>query len=244
MVGVTTIIFGLVPALLLLRTQFTTDLKAGERGSSKGARRVYSVLVAAEVAMACALLVSSALLVRTVSRMMETPTGVNADDVTISTVQLSPSAVGAPARGGTIETVWVPVADVHSRILEEIRQQPGVTAAGEANFLPLEVGWRNPFLIEGQPRPAARGGSAAGAVCTASARATSRRWAPTIVRGPRVHGVRQPGFAGRRDRQRIVRETVSYRTAIPSDRSLRTWATGIGPLGTQLEIAAELSAAG
>ena len=31
--------------------------------------------------MACALLVSSALLVRTVGRMMETPTGVNADDV-------------------------------------------------------------------------------------------------------------------------------------------------------------------
>ena len=73
-------IFGLVPALLLLRTQFTTDLKAGERGSSKGARRIYSVLVAAEVAMACALLVSSALLVRTVGRMMETPTGVNADE--------------------------------------------------------------------------------------------------------------------------------------------------------------------
>ena len=122
---VTTVIFGLVPALLLLRTQFTTDLKAGERGSSKGARRIYSVLVAAEVAMACALLVSSALLVRTVGRMMETPTGVNADDVTISTVQLSPSAVGAPARGGTIETVWVPVANVHSRILEEIRAAAG-----------------------------------------------------------------------------------------------------------------------
>ena len=160
---VTTIIFGLVPALLLLRTQFTTDLKAGERGSSKGARRVYSVLVAAEVAMACALLVSSALLVRTVGRMMETPTGVNADDVTISTVQLSPSAVGAPARGGTIETVWVPTANVHSRILEEIRAQAGVIAAGESNFLPFSVGWRNPFLIDGQPRPGAAGRSAAGA---------------------------------------------------------------------------------
>ena len=152
-VGVTTVIFGLVPALLLLRTQFTSDLKSGERGSSKGARRIYSVLVAAEVAMACALLVSSALLVRTVGQMMNTPTGVDADDVTIATVQLTASAVGAPTRGGTIETVWVPIADFHSRILEKIRQQPGVSAAGEANFLPLGVGWRNPFLIEGQPRP-------------------------------------------------------------------------------------------
>src|SRR5689334_21480888 len=152
-VGITTLIFGLVPALLLLRTQFTTDLKAGERGSSRGARRIYSVLVAAEVAMACALLVSSALLVRTVGQMMSTPTGVDADDVTISTVQLSPAAVGAPARGGTIETVWVPVANVHSRILDEIRQTPGVVAAGESNFLPFSVGWRNPFLIDGEPRP-------------------------------------------------------------------------------------------
>ncbi|HEX8028417.1 MAG TPA: ABC transporter permease, partial [Vicinamibacterales bacterium] len=73
-VAVTTVIFGLVPALLLLRTQFTSDLKAGERGSSKSGRRIYSVLVAAEVAMACALLVSSALLVRTVGQMMNTPT--------------------------------------------------------------------------------------------------------------------------------------------------------------------------
>src|SRR4030095_5521202 len=98
-----------------------SDLKAGERGSSKGARRIYSVLVAAEVAMACALLVSSALLVRTVGQMMNTPTGVDADEVTIATVQLTASAVGAPARGATIENTWVPTAQVHARILEEIR---------------------------------------------------------------------------------------------------------------------------
>ncbi|MGQ0734870.1 MAG: hypothetical protein ACT4QD_14600 [Acidobacteriota bacterium] len=72
----TTVVFGLVPALLILRGSLTSELKSGERGSSRGARRLYSVLVAAEVALACALLVSSALLVRTVSRMMETPTGV------------------------------------------------------------------------------------------------------------------------------------------------------------------------
>ena len=38
-VAVTTVFFGLVPALLLLRMQLTTDLKTGERGSSRGARR-------------------------------------------------------------------------------------------------------------------------------------------------------------------------------------------------------------
>ena len=66
LVTVTTVFFGLLPALILLRRQMTVDLKSGERGSSRGARRLYSVLVTAEVALACALLVSSVLLVRTV----------------------------------------------------------------------------------------------------------------------------------------------------------------------------------
>ena len=70
-VVVTTLFFGLVPALLLLRGRSSPDLRTGERGSSRGARRIYSVLVAGEVALACALLVSSALLVRTVGRMTE-----------------------------------------------------------------------------------------------------------------------------------------------------------------------------
>lgn len=84
-VAVTTVFFGLVPALLLLRNQIAVNLKSGERGSSKGARRLYSALVTAEVALACALLVSSALLVRTVRHMMDTPIGVQADHTLITT---------------------------------------------------------------------------------------------------------------------------------------------------------------
>jgi putative ABC transport system permease protein len=143
-VAATTTFFGLVPALLLLRGQLTTDLRAGDRTSSRGARRIYSVLVAGEVALACALLVSSALLVRTVSQMMETPTGVKADDVLTTKVQLD----------GPAFRDWRLVADTHARIVDQIRLQPGVTAAGGGNFLPLEVGWRVPFVVEGQAPPA------------------------------------------------------------------------------------------
>ena len=233
LVGATTIIFGLVPALLLLRTQFTTELKAGERGSSKGPRRVYSVLVAAEVALACALLVSSALLVRTVSRMMETPTGVDADDVTISTVQLSPSAVGAPARGGTIETNWFPVADFHARILDEIRQQPGVIAAGHTNRLPLEVGWRNPFLIEGQPRPGRQED-------LPQAQFISVSDGYFEAMGAQLAGGRAFSAFDNRDSVGavIVNESFARRylpEGNPIGKTVRTWATGIGPLGTHLK---------
>ena len=71
-----TVVFGLVPALMLVRKHVGTDLRSGERGSSRGTRRVYQGLVVAEVALACALLVSSALLVRTVGQMTRVPLGV------------------------------------------------------------------------------------------------------------------------------------------------------------------------
>ena len=232
-VATTTIIFGLVPALLILRSQFTTELKSGERGSSKGARRIYSVLVAAEVAMACALLVSSALLVRTVGHMMSTPTGVNADNVTTMTLQLSPSAVGAPARGGTIQTVWVPIADYHSRILEEIRQQPGVSAAGEANFLPLLVGWRNPFLMDGQARPA-RTEDLPQVQMHSASEGYFEAMGATIVRGRAFTAFDNKDAVG----AVIVNETFARRYLPDTDpvgKIVRTWATGIGPLGTHLK---------
>jgi putative ABC transport system permease protein len=141
-VAATAVSFGVLPAMLL-RGPVTTDLKSGERGSSRGVQRVYSVLVAAEVALACALLVSSALLVRTVARMMDTPTGVDADRVVTTPVQLPSAAYRS----------WPEVSNTHAAIMEHIRQQPGVQTAGGANFLPLETGWRIPFGIEGQPAP-------------------------------------------------------------------------------------------
>lgn len=232
-VATTTVFFGLVPALLILRSQFATELRSGERGSSKGARRIYSVLVAAEVAMACALLVSSALLVRTVTQMMETPTGVDAENVLTTTLQLTANTVGAPARGGTIQTVWVPIADFHSRILDEIRQQPGVVAAGASNFLPLAVGWRSPFLIDGEPRPTRQEDlpqvqlhSASDGYFEAMGATLTNGRAFTAFDGPDSTGVV------------IVNESFARRyfeNQQPVGKVVRTWATGIGPLGVNLK---------
>jgi len=139
-----TIFFGLVPALVLLRGQIVNDLRTGERGSSRGGRAIYSLLVAGEVALACALLVSSGLLVRTVGRMMDTPMGIDASDVVVSSVQLS----------GRDYTDWRKTGTVHGAIIDNIRRQPGVTSAGASNFMPFEVGWRGGYGIEGEPAPA------------------------------------------------------------------------------------------
>ena len=230
-VVVTTVIFGLVPALLLLRTQFTTDLKAGERGSSKGARRIYSVLVAAEVAMACALLVSSALLVRTVSQMMNTPTGVTANEATIATIQLSPQAVGASRSTPYMET-WSRTADAHTRILDEIRQHTGVTAAGASNFLPFTVGWRNPFFIEGQPRPA-RQEDLPQAQLHSVSDGYFEAMGATLAAGRTFTAFDHKDAAG----VVIVNESFArrYLTGNPVGQVLRNWATNIGPLGTNMK---------
>lgn len=185
LVVVTSVFFSLVPAFLLLRSgRLTTDLKAGERGSSRGARRLYSVLVVSEVALACALLVSSALLVRTVQGRLETPLGVSADRVLTTTVQLTRTAVpAAEARAS-----WRGVSDTHARIMEAIREQPGVVSAGGSNFLH----WRS----AGAARSASRGSRCPPTLTTCrrpssivSARATSRRWARRwrpVARLPRV----------------------------------------------------------
>lgn len=141
LIVVTTLVFGLVPALVAMRRQLATTLRAGERGSSRGARRLYQGLVMGEVALACALLIGSALLVRSVSRMTSTPLGIDGRDVTITSVQLS----------GTAYNEWQSVADTEEAMLERIRQQPGVRAAGVTNFLPLETGWRNPFYMSTAP---------------------------------------------------------------------------------------------
>lgn len=144
-VAVTTIVFCLVPAVVLLRRTMAVELRSGERGSSRGARRVYTVLVAGQVALACTLLVSSALLVGTVTRMMSTPTGVDADDVVTTNVQFS-----APTGAGFLpDERWRTFADQHATIVEHVRRQPGVSAAGLTSVLPLQIGWRLPYEIEG-----------------------------------------------------------------------------------------------
>jgi putative ABC transport system permease protein len=144
-VAVTTIVFCLVPAVVPLRRRMIVELRSGDRGSSRGAHLAYTALVAGQVALACALLVGSALLVRTVTRMMSTPTGVIADEVLTVSVQLS-----APTEGDfATEAQWHGFADQHQAILEEVRRQPGVSAAGATSALPLQLAWRLPYEIEG-----------------------------------------------------------------------------------------------
>jgi putative ABC transport system permease protein len=136
-----TLVFGLVPSLVVVRQPVGRHLKAGERGSSRDTRWLYQGLVVAEVALACALLVSSALLIRTVGQMTRVPLGVKGQNVVLTTVQLSAA--------NSSEEAWQTVGIQQAALLDRLREEPGVVSAGSTNFLPMEHGWRTPFMRAG-----------------------------------------------------------------------------------------------
>lgn len=138
----TTAVFGLVPGWVLLR-KGSGELRSGERGSSRQIRRAYALLVAGQLALACSVLVSGTLLIRTVANMVNTPTGVDGHGVVTAAIQLP-----GIARPNDLAQ-WQMMADTHRALLERVRHQHGVVAAGATNHLPVESGWRFPFLIEG-----------------------------------------------------------------------------------------------
>lgn len=227
--GVTTAAFGLAPTLVVLRGQVHHDLKSAERGSTRGARRVYSVLVGAEVALACALVASSALLVRTVRHMTDTPLGVAADATVITPIQLTASSASNAIR---LEQ-WQQLEREHRQVLDAIREQPGVDAAGAANFLPLQVGWRVGVGLDGEPVSAVVGESPQVQLHSVSEGYFDAMGA-TIASGRPFSAFDTADSTG----VAIVNQTFVRRLfpdgRAPVGRSIRVGAQAIGPLGRNI----------
>ena len=138
----TALIFGLLPAIVTAGAQASEALRDGCRTTTgvRG-RRLSSALVVAEVALACAVLLASALLVRSVTRMVNAPTGVVAEGVVTATLQIE----------GAAYSPWPKVEQFYSTLLESVRAQPGIQAVGASNAIALEAGWRVPYEVEGRP---------------------------------------------------------------------------------------------
>lgn len=225
-----TLIFGLAPARALLRPSIGADLRSGERGSSSASRRAYALLVVGEIAFACALLVASGLLVRTVREMAEVPVGVTADDVTVASIQLSRSEIAPEA---TRSERWRQIASLHSRILEEVRRQPGVRSAGASNFLPFDEGWRVGFGVEGAP-PLANPDDAPQAQFHSWSEGYLQTMGARLVAGRDLlpsDDDAAPGVV--LVNETFVRRHLGGGSAVGVRLSVR--ASGIGPLGTNLK---------
>jgi len=138
-VGVVTgIAAGLVPAIRSGAHDLHTSLKEGSRGSSDGQHgRLRNALVVAEVALALVLLVGASLLLQSVWRLHSVDLGFRTDNALTFRVELGWRAYG------TLEKT----TEFHRKVIERLRQLPGVQALTFDNNLPISGKPRDPFAI-------------------------------------------------------------------------------------------------
>ena len=124
------LLFGLIPALRVARSQPQDALRAGGRGASQGRHslRVSELLVTAEVALSAALLVAAGLLVSSLIRILGTEQGFRPDNVLTASVNLS----GVKYREDKQRT------ECFDRLLPALRRLPGVQSVGLSSALPLQ----------------------------------------------------------------------------------------------------------
>jgi predicted permease len=125
----TGLVFGLVPAIAVARTNVAAFLKddsvRGTAGKSTGATR--ALLVIAETALAVVLLIGAGLLIKSFARLQDVNPGFSAQNVL--TAQLALPTVRYPD-SATRAAFW-------QRLLEKARGIPGVTSAGLTTNVPF-----------------------------------------------------------------------------------------------------------
>jgi predicted permease len=139
------ILFGLAPALKILRPDLQVTLKEGGRGSSGGRHRAQGIFVAIELSMAVVLLIGAGLMMRTLSRLWNVSPGFNPNHVLTFDVGLPPSAdMATPA------AIRASLLEVHNRLASI----PGVQSVSLLRgSIPMGSDSEDPFWIEGRPKP-------------------------------------------------------------------------------------------
>lgn len=139
----TGLIFGLIPALQVSRTDLTTTLKesAGRSGTGFRQNMARSVLVVSEVALALVLLIGSALLIRTAVALSRVNPGFDANSVLTMRMSLTGPQYEKSAA----------VEQLVQNGVERLRTLPGVVNASATCCVPLEGGYGLPFTIVGRP---------------------------------------------------------------------------------------------
>lgn len=130
---VTGVLFGIVPALRLARTNPQQDLRGG-RGSVGGdGARLRSALVVAEVALAVLLVIGASLMGRSFMALRSVDPGFDPDNVLAVTMQINFAGVPEDEIGSFL-------VQRREDILERVRDVPGVESAGMINVFPLRQG--------------------------------------------------------------------------------------------------------
>ena len=151
------ILFGLAPALHIVRGELLQQLREGGRETeSHSRRRTRSVLVVAEVALAVMLLAGAGLMIKSFDRLLRVDPGFEAGGVL--TFQLNPPYNRyvddvPPAQFSPLN--YQRATRFYEQFLARAKQVPGVVTAGAAISLPLTgETWFKYFNPEDGPEPA------------------------------------------------------------------------------------------
>jgi len=145
-ISVTTgILFGMVPALQLARTNVNRAMQDGSRGSSAGARggTARNLLIVTEVALTILLLVGASVAIRSFLALKRQPLGYEPDHVLSLNINLPPDRY----------TTWETRNAFFERLISTLRTMPGVRAATfTGTAMPPYIGFNTEFEIAGQPK--------------------------------------------------------------------------------------------
>jgi putative ABC transport system permease protein len=141
----TALLFGLIPALKLSKTNLGATLKdEGSRSSliGPGQQRMQSILIMAQLALACVLLIGAGLLARSFQATQSLPLGFNPDHLLAVQIELPSIRYESDKHRFTF----------FENLLEKVRRLPGVSAAA-VNPDPPFNDWSDvePFGLTGKP---------------------------------------------------------------------------------------------
>jgi putative ABC transport system permease protein len=140
----TGVVFGLVPALQISRSNLSESLKEGGRSMTEGlgSQRIRSLLVVSEVALALVLLIGAGLMIKSFSQLQSVQPGFNPSRVL--TMDIGLPGVKYPENHQVVA--------FFDHLEEKVASLPGVKAAAFATGLPFagRDGYLA-FVVEGRP---------------------------------------------------------------------------------------------
>jgi putative ABC transport system permease protein len=143
LVSLTTgILFGLAPAFSSRHVTHVALKEGGRCGTAgAGSQRLRGTLVVAEVALSLTLLIGAGLLIRSFLRLQDVDTGFRPEGVLTMRISLPSEKYAKIEQNRTF----------FRELLAQIRQLPGVDAAGGATGLPLSgTGWSGTTTVDSQ----------------------------------------------------------------------------------------------
>lgn len=123
-------LFGLAPALRAPAGDLERVLRSGARTVSGSSRRLHSVFVISEIALAVVLLVAAGMLGRALLRLSSLNPGLDIHNLLVTRMALSPAVLADPAH---IPAAW-------DDVLDRARRVPGVQSVAAVDTVPMREG--------------------------------------------------------------------------------------------------------